>query len=148
MPETETVAEIFTEPAELGHDPVGVPVPPVGLGLTGGLVAGPVVGVVLPLAYVSNSAIRGALDALVISKVSFFSAVDENVMVLGLPLPLARTPLVSALSTRQAPIAPPPDACLMTAEDTVVALVHLTETYPVEPLGDQYVLVLPSLTLP
>jgi hypothetical protein len=102
------------------------------VGLAVGLAVGPevglVVGVELPLAYVSNSAIRGALDALVMSRVSFFSDVEEKEMVLGLPLPLARTAPVSALSSRQALIDPPPEACTMTAEDTVVALLHLTET--------------------
>src|SRR5687768_6771507 len=116
VPETLTVPEIVTEPAELGHAPVGVPVPPVGPGLAVGLVVGLAVGLLVgfepPLAYVSNSAIRGAPDALVISKVSFFSEVAEKEMVLGLPLPLARTVPWSALSTRQALIEPPPEACL------------------------------------
>jgi hypothetical protein len=62
------------------------------------------------------------------SKVSFFSDVEEKEMVLGLPLPLARTAPLSALSRRQALIEPPPEACLMTAEETAVALPHLTET--------------------
>ncbi|GGN33185.1 hypothetical protein GCM10010109_54960 [Actinoplanes campanulatus] len=130
VPETLTVPEIDTVPAEDGHAPVGVP----GLlvGPVVGLVVGPAVGLLVgfdpPLAYVSNSEIRGAADALVISKVSFFSDVEENVMVLGLPLPLAREAPVSALSTRQALIEPPPEACRMVAEDTVVALLHLTET--------------------
>jgi hypothetical protein len=92
------------------------------------VVPGLVVGVEPAPAYVSNSAIRGALDALVMSRVSFFSDVEVKEMVLGLPLPLVRTAPVSALSSRQAPIDPPPGACTMTAEDTVVALVHLTET--------------------
>jgi hypothetical protein len=131
VPETETVPEIFTEPVEVGHAPVGVPVPPVGVGPAVGLLVGPAVGLLVglePPAYVSNSAIRGALDALVMSRVSFFSEVEENEMVPGLPLPLLRTLPLSALSSRQEPIAPPPEACLMTAEDTVVALLHLTET--------------------
>ena len=34
------------------------------------------------------------------------------------------------------------------ATDTVVAEPHLIEMLPVEPLGDQYVLSEPSLTLP
>jgi hypothetical protein len=93
-----------------------------------GLVVGLVVGVELPLAYVSNSAIRGALDALVMSRVSYFNDVEEKEMVLGLPRPLVRTAPVSALSSRQALIEPPPEACTMTAEDTVTALLHLTET--------------------
>src|SRR3954471_14983955 len=54
-------------------------VPGLLVGLVVGLVVGPgvglVVGVELPPAYVSNSAIRGALDALVMSRVSFFSEV-------------------------------------------------------------------------
>jgi len=138
VPETETVPEMLTEPAEDGQAPVGVPgllVGPV-VGLVVGLVVGPVVGPVvgavvgveLPLAYVSNSAIRGALDALVMSNVSFFSDVEEKEMLLGVPLPLARTEPLSALSSRQALIVPPPDASLMAAEETVVALLHLTET--------------------
>ncbi|GAA2576447.1 hypothetical protein GCM10010435_60710 [Winogradskya consettensis] len=134
VPETETVPEIDTEPAELGHAPVGVPV--LG-GVVVGLAVGVVVGVVLPPAYVSNSAIRGALDAALISKVIFFSEVEVKVTVPGLPLPLFRTALVSALSSRQELIVPPPDACVMTAEDTAVALLHLTETYPVVLFGDQ-----------
>src|SRR5690348_4195264 len=66
VPETETVLEILTEPAEDGHEPVGVPGLPVGpvVGLV--VAVGPVVGVEPP-PYVSNSAIRGALDALVMS---------------------------------------------------------------------------------
>src|SRR3954469_5724748 len=114
VPETLMVEEMLTEPAEDGHDPVGVPEPPVGLGvgLAVGLVVGPVVGVEPPL-YVSNSAIRGALDALRISKVSFFSEGEEKEMVLGLPLPVARTLPESALSTRQELIEPPPEACRM-----------------------------------
>src|SRR3954466_10340064 len=42
VPETLIVPEIETEPAELGHAPVGVPVPPPGLvvGLAVGLVVG------------------------------------------------------------------------------------------------------------
>ncbi|MBB4762866.1 hypothetical protein ACFQFC_01575 [Amorphoplanes digitatis] len=126
---------MLTEPAEDGHAPVGVPLPPVGVGV--GAVVGLVVGVEPPLEYVSNSAIRGALDALVISKVSFFSEVEAKEMVLGLPLPLVRTEPESALSTRQALIEPPPEAWTMTAEDTVFALLHLTETYPVVLFGDQ-----------
>ena len=112
---------------------------------------GPEVGLVgfePPLEYVANSAIRGAPDALVMSKVSFFNDVEEKLIVLGLPLPLARTAPLSWFRSRQALIEPPPEACVMTAEDTVVALLHLTETYPVELPGAQYVLVLPSLTLP
>jgi hypothetical protein len=134
VPETETVAEMLTEPAEVGHTPVGAPGLPVGLvvGVVVGAVVGPVVGLVvgleLPLEYVSNSAIRGALDAAVMLNVSFFSDVEEKEMVLGLPLPLVRTEPVSPLSSCQELIEPPPEACVMTAEDTVVALLHLTET--------------------
>jgi hypothetical protein len=84
----------------------------------------------------------------VISNVIFFRVVEEKLMVLGLPLPLARTAPESWLSSRQALIEPPPEACRMTAEATVFALLHLTEIWPVLPLGDQYVLVLPSITLP
>jgi hypothetical protein len=136
VPETETVPVIFTEPAEAGQEPFGVPgVPGVpglpvgpGVGLVVGPAVGPVVGVEPPLEYVSNSAIRGAPDALVMSRVSFFSEVAAKETELGLPLPLARTAPLSALSSRQALIEPPPEACEMTAEDTVVALPHLTET--------------------
>src|SRR5689334_22388249 len=46
VPVTEIVPETLTEPAELGHAPVGVPVPPVGLGV--GLAVGLVVGVEPP----------------------------------------------------------------------------------------------------
>ena len=56
---------------------------------------GPVVGVDPPLEYVSNSAIRGAPDALVMTKETFFSDVEEKLMVLGALLPLARTAPVS-----------------------------------------------------
>src|SRR5688572_11422677 len=128
-PETFCVPEIDTLPRDVGHVVVGPPVPPLDVGV--GLPVGPVVvGVGFeppPAAYVSNSAIRGALDALVISKVSFFSEVEEKEMVLGLPLPLVRTDWLSPLSTRHALIDPPPDACRMTALLTVVALLHLTE---------------------
>ena len=58
------------------------------------------------------------------SRVSFFSDVEEKETVLGLPLPLARTAPLSALSRRQALIEPPPEAWVMTAWETVVALPH------------------------
>src|SRR4051794_30154939 len=121
VPETEIVPETLTEPPDAGHEPVGVPGPPVGVGPAVGLAVGLPVGFEPPLAYVSNSAIRGALDAPVMSRVSFFSDVEEKEMVPGLPLPLVRTAPLSALSRRQELIEPPPEACRMTAEDTVVA---------------------------
>ncbi|GLY24531.1 hypothetical protein Misp04_42630 [Micromonospora sp. NBRC 101691] len=145
MPETLTVPEMLTEPADDGHAPVGVPGLPVGpgVGLLVGLAVGPLVGLEVgvgfdpPLEYVSNSAIRGVPDPLVMTKEIFFSDVEEKLMVLGALLPLARTEPVSWFLSCQPLIEPPPEACTMTAEDTVVALPHLTETVPVEPLGDQ-----------
>src|SRR3712207_2881038 len=100
-PETFCVPEIDTLPRDVGQVVLG-PVPPVEVGV--GLPVGPVeVGVGFdppPAAYVSNSEIRGAPEAPVISNVSFFSDVEEKVILLGLPLPLARTDWLSALSTR------------------------------------------------
>ncbi|WP_225852108.1 hypothetical protein [Micromonospora sp. AMSO12t] len=134
-----TVPEMLTEPADDGHAPVGVPGLLVGLAV--GLLVGPLVGLVVgvdpPLEYVSNSAIRGVPDALVMTKEIFFSDVEEKLMVPGALLPLARTEPVSWFLSCQPLIEPPPEACTMAAEDTVVALPHLTETVPVEPLGDQ-----------
>ncbi|CAM5730373.1 hypothetical protein STENM223S_08579 [Streptomyces tendae] len=90
---------------------------------------------------------RGAPEALVISKVIFFSEVGVNPMTPA-PLPEASTAPVSWLSTRYAPTVPEPDARRTLTFDTVVAEPHFTDTEPVEPDGDQYVPLSPSTTLP
>ena len=65
------------------------------------------------------------------------------------PLPEVRTAPLSALTSRHDPMLPEvPDGSRITTRETVVAEPHLTETEPVDPAGCQYVLRLPSLTLP
>jgi len=150
VPETLIVEDTFLVPVADGHEPdggvVGVDVG-VEVGVDVGVDVGDDVGVVPP-AYVSNSATCGVDDALVISNVSFFSDVELKLMTPA-PVPVFRTAPVSALISFQAPIRPlAPDVSRMLADETVVADPHLIEMLPVEPLGDQYVLREPSLTLP
>ena len=152
MPETLIVEDTFFCPCADGHEPDGGAVGDdvgveVGLDVGDRDDVGDDVGVVPP-AYVSNSATCGVDDALVISNVSFFSDVELKLMVPA-PLPVFRTEPESALISFHAPIRPlAPDVSTMLADDTVVAEPHLIEMLPVEPLGDQYVLREPSLTLP
>ena len=83
-----------------------------------------------------------------ISKVIFFSDVEVKLMTPA-PVPVFSTAPVSALISFQAPIRPlAPEVSRMLTFATLVADPHLIEMLPVEPLGDQYVLREPSLTLP
>ena len=83
-----------------------------------------------------------------ISNVTFFSDVALK-LIAPAPVPVFRTAPVSALISFQAPIRPlAPEVSRMLTFETVVAEPHLIEMLPVEPLGDQYVLREPSLTLP
>ncbi|WP_345385242.1 hypothetical protein [Nonomuraea salmonea] len=83
-----------------------------------------------------------------IRNVTFFSDVGVKLIVPA-PVPDFSTAPLSALSSCHDPIAPvAPDASRITTRPTVVAEPHLIEMSPVEPDGDQYVLMFPSRTLP
>ena len=99
-------------------------------------------------AYVSYSATFGVDDELVIRNVIFVSEVAVKVIVPA-PLPDFSTAPLPALTTCHEPMVPlVPEGSRMTIRDTVLAVLHLIEMSPVDPVGDQYVLRLPSRTSP